>query len=176
MCTRVDDTKCIAGVLLRRVCPDKAWYSTPSYTPTPELYRRCSRMVQPPGNPPPRTRTRTHTHHPLLSVTPPPPHSDVTVLGAGGKTGRECVEYLAARGTGKSSFLRACIYTLACVCDHGLCVVTVAVPSLKTGIRSEGGGTEFDQQRGGAAGVHDRQGGHQTDGGCHGAQLAPRGC
>lgn len=27
--------------------------------------------------------------------------SDVTVLGAAGKTGRECVEYLASKGTGK---------------------------------------------------------------------------
>ncbi|CAM9415609.1 unnamed protein product [Ectocarpus fasciculatus] len=28
--------------------------------------------------------------------------SDVTVLGAGGKTGRECVEYLASKGTGEA--------------------------------------------------------------------------
>ncbi len=33
---------------------------------------------------------------PFLRQTVP----DVTVLGAGGKTGRECVEYLATRGTG----------------------------------------------------------------------------
>lgn len=31
----------------------------------------------------------------------------VTVLGAGGKTGRECVEYLASRGTGE--FIRKCL-------------------------------------------------------------------
>lgn len=30
----------------------------------------------------------------------------VTVIGAGGKTGKECVKYLVARGTGKSCFKR----------------------------------------------------------------------
>lgn len=29
--------------------------------------------------------------------------ASVTVLGAGGKTGRECVEYLASRGTGRAA-------------------------------------------------------------------------
>lgn len=36
------------------------------------------------------------------AVAAPNAGGTVTVLGAGGKTGRECVEYLASRGTGKS--------------------------------------------------------------------------
>lgn len=34
------------------------------------------------------------------AVAAPNAAETVTVLGAGGKTGRECVEYLASRGTG----------------------------------------------------------------------------
>lgn len=33
----------------------------------------------------------------------------VTVIGAGGKTGKECVEYLVARGTGEWMLLRDCM-------------------------------------------------------------------
>lgn len=36
------------------------------------------------------------------AVAAPNTGGRVTVLGAGGKTGRECVEYLASRGTGES--------------------------------------------------------------------------
>ncbi|CAB1114984.1 unnamed protein product [Ectocarpus sp. CCAP 1310/34] len=40
--------------------------------------------------------------------------SDVTVLGAGGKTGRECVEYLASKGTGESHILLILCYESQC--------------------------------------------------------------
>lgn len=39
----------------------------------------------------------------------------VTVIGAGGKTGRECVEYLAASGTGEYCSFHVLLPLLACI-------------------------------------------------------------
>eukprot|EP00903_Cladosiphon_okamuranus_P010513 g9944.t1 len=61
--------------------------------------------------------------------------SDVTVLGAGGKTGRECVEYLAARGTGVKAVARSLTSKegepLAFTTTKGISMLTadVTVPS-----------------------------------------------
>ncbi|CAM9652862.1 unnamed protein product, partial [Ectocarpus sp. 13 AM-2016] len=65
--------------------------------------------------------------------------SDVTVLGAGGKTGRECVEYLATKGTGEAvarSLTNKDGEPLAFTTTKGITIETadVTVPSSLPGV------------------------------------------
>ncbi|CAM9604113.1 unnamed protein product [Ectocarpus sp. 4 AP-2014] len=66
--------------------------------------------------------------------------SDVTVLGAGGKTGRECVEYLASKGTGVRAVARSLTNKegepLAFTTTKGITMETadVTVPSSLPGV------------------------------------------